>query len=239
MRNMRMTRAVLILTAALSLGAAPAALAEDQAVATDVAEAVNAQDAAPAAANRAADVPESAAETATLKVGGGQEIGFDLPAVGDGTRFGLTTVFDGAAPGTQVAVQPTGQGLRALIRIDSPVAPERYTFPLTGDVADLKLQPDGSSVAYDKDGTALATVAPPWARDASGLTVPTHYEVDGTTLVQVVDHQGGLYDYAITADPWWVPIAVAVGRCQAHRYCRHVMNKNFWKGVKYALDHLF
>jgi hypothetical protein len=45
----------------------------------------------------------------------------------------------------------------------------------------------------------------------AGREVPTHYEIDGTTLVQVIDHRGGDWQYGITADPnWW-----RIGKCTA------------------------
>jgi len=44
-------------------------------------------------------------------------------------------------------------------------------------------------------------IAPAWARDANGRDVPTFYEIEETTLVQVVKHRGGDWAYGITADP--------------------------------------
>lgn len=44
----------------------------------------------------------------------------------------------------------------------------------------------------------------PWARDANGAEVPTHFEVEGNVLTQVVEHKSGEFAYPITADPaWW------------------------------------
>ncbi|MBM0262830.1 hypothetical protein [Corynebacterium macginleyi] len=44
----------------------------------------------------------------------------------------------------------------------------------------------------------------PWARDAKGVEVPTHFEVQGNVLTQVVEHKSGDFAYPITADPsWW------------------------------------
>lgn len=52
----------------------------------------------------------------------------------------------------------------------------------------------------------IATVAAPWAVDAVGNPVDTHYEVHGDTLVQVVDPDVDTV-FPVTADPawwWWV-----------------------------------
>lgn len=40
---------------------------------------------------------------------------------------------------------------------------------------------------------------PAWATDANGQPVATHSSVDGSTLIQVVDHQGAAYP--VVADP--------------------------------------
>ena len=35
----------------------------------------------------------------------------------------------------------------------------------------------------------MSRVAPAWAVDADGVSVPTHYELRGQQLVQVVEHR--------------------------------------------------
>jgi hypothetical protein len=52
----------------------------------------------------------------------------------------------------------------------------------------------------------VVTVAPAWALDANGQPVSTRYRIDGTTLVQVIDHAGAVYP--VVGDPkfsksWW------------------------------------
>jgi len=60
-------------------------------------------------------------------------------------------------------------------------------------------------LALNADGAPIAQLATPWARDANGRDVPTRFEIDGTTVVQVVEHRGAGFAYGITADPWWNP----------------------------------
>jgi hypothetical protein len=91
-----------------------------------------------------------------------------------------------------------------------------------------------------RDGAAM--LAPPWARDAQAREVPTHYEIDGTTVVQVVNHRSGVYDYAITADPFWwaIPVAMALHRCWANPYCNWLVYQGrFWTAIDWARRHLF
>lgn len=81
-------------------------------------------------------------------------------------------------------------------------APTSYDY-------DLHL-PEGATISVGETGVVTATagerfimgVAPAWAVDADGKTVPTHYEVRGSTLTQIVDHHSGEFAYPIVADPW-------------------------------------
>ena len=50
--------------------------------------------------------------------------------------------------------------------------------------------------------------------DADGKKVPTHYELRGDVLVQVVDHRSSDVAYPVTADPWW-NTAYHVAKCGA------------------------
>jgi hypothetical protein len=172
-----------------------------------VADAVASANQALAEDNNAVDVDPrvGAASVAT----GDAELTIGTPSQGPGKTASddLTTVFDGDGADNTVLLQPTNTGLRAAIIIDSAEAPERYTFDLGGAVTSLQTNTDGSVTAFDINGAQLATVAPPWAVDQDGAPVPTHYVVDGTSLVQVVEHRNGDYRYGIVADPWlWIDL---------------------------------
>lgn len=89
---------------------------------------------------------------------------------------------------------------RAVIQISSPDSPKEYSFELTGEYADLVKRGDGGIDALDADGHTIFSVDAPWAYDADGDAVPTHFEIDGKTIVQVVEHNDS-FDYGIVADP--------------------------------------
>lgn len=139
---------------------------------------------------------------------GSSALTMSVPATGpdlasDGTE---TALFHGRGADTSVAVQATTDGLRALVHIDTPLAPERFDFKIGGDVAQLRLTKGGGVEAMNRTGAALAEAPAPWATDGNGRPVPTHYEIQGTTLTQVVEHRGGRFAYGIVADPsffWW------------------------------------
>lgn len=218
------------------------AFADDAASVVDQnAEAMAIEGAAPAAPNSDVTLPASGTGLAALELPGGGALTLDLPAKGSADKEGLTTVFNGTATDTQVAVQPTAEGLRALITIESPNAPERFPFPVGGEVAQLVGQDDGSVLALDADGVLVTSLAPPWARDADGKDVPTRYELEGTTVVQVVDHRSGTYAYGITADPWVVvwffvrwTVPLAINRCWAHPVCQRVIIGSTGAGIEWA-----
>lgn len=102
-----------------------------------------------------------------------------------------------------------------------------YTVPIVGDTGDLQVntvvssadapttydytfefpagftshENDGALVFLSAESELLLMMAPPWAKDANGADVPTHYELNGTTVTQVVEHDDN-YAYPIVADPW-------------------------------------
>ena len=98
----------------------------------------------------------------------------------------------------------------ALLVIDNQDAPTEYRFEdAVPDGSTAELRPDGSVQFFDADGYESGGIAAPWALDANGEEVPTRYSLDGTTLIQSVDHQGAAYPVA--ADPaWFAVIALAV-----------------------------
>jgi len=121
----------------------------------------------------------------------GPVVSIDPVESADGGDYGITN-------------QASASGERMLINIAELTAPTAYSFNVTG--ADLIISlPDGSlallDVAADDQVSLVGTIAAPWAHDATGAPVPTHFEVSGTTVTQVVEHRSGQYVYAITADP--------------------------------------
>ncbi|WP_419931116.1 hypothetical protein [Candidatus Poriferisodalis sp.] len=120
----------------------------------------------------------------------------------------------------------------ALVVIDNHEAPAEYRFEnAVPDGHTAKAHPDGSVSFVDIDGTESGGIAAPWALDANGEEVPTRYILDGTTLIQIVDHEGAAYP--VVADPAWVVAAVLVVRIVAptvstvaaacaRAYCGHI-----------------
>jgi hypothetical protein len=83
-------------------------------------------------------------------------------------------------------------------------APTEYSYRIEvgGEPAVLELTEGGGVSILDRDGAVVNSILPPWAKDAAGAEVATHYTVEGDTLTQHVQHEGAAYP--VVADPRFV-----------------------------------
>ena len=188
-------------TAIASVGAVVGASAHETATADSFVATVN---------GSTTEIPKDPSDGLTLTTPTGAQISVDLPfadTANDGvkTKTGAVVYAD-AAPDVAVAAQPTADGgMRALVVIDGPQAPTEYRYPMTVPAgATLLPTADGGAAVVGADGKLVTYTAQPWALDANKQPVPTQYRIEGTTLVQVIDHQGATYP--VTADPCWTCI---------------------------------
>lgn len=85
--------------------------------------------------------------------------------------------------------------------IDDAGAPTRYEYPLTlPEGGQLIEAGDGYYAVLDANHLPVATIDPAWALDAYGEAVETHYEIEGNSLIQFVEHASG-DAYPVVADP--------------------------------------
>ncbi len=122
-----------------------------------------------------------------------------------------TVVFEDNGNDAHAAVQALDDGsVRLQTVLESPDAPSTYTYTFS-DGAELVLLDDGSVEVTETiaDGVVavIGLIEAPWAIDASGTNISTHYTVDGNALTQHVEHSRE-HAYPITADPktsstWW------------------------------------
>lgn len=209
---MTLTAAVVVVLATLTASPASALDSPSDTLDEEVELALENVESELSAENDDVHLPVTATEPAVLETEvGSLEIEFPASATGEALDDEYSQVFV-EDDGTSVVIQSTETGLRALIHIPDESAPERYEFELGGDVVELVETVDGGVVALDAEGEFVAVAPAPWAVDANGQKVPTHFEIDGTTLFQVVKHQGAGFEYGIVADPWWNPLSWPWGK---------------------------
>lgn len=160
------------------------------------------------------DVPRDLTDGVTIKSFDEAPVVVGLPGAegaGDATVLADGTVTYPAEDFSN-SVIVSELGVQMLTTIADESAPTSYEYTLALEPG-LTLQlVDGGAEVTDTDGRTVMTVTAPWAKDAAGQSIPTHYTVDGNTLVQVVEHTS-VSDavYPVVADPAIVPWVVA--RC--------------------------
>lgn len=102
-------------------------------------------------------------------------------------------------------VEPAQDGVRVLSVIEDSSAPSEFVYEVSlGAGSELRLdKTTGAGAVISADQERGVAISPPWAVDAKGVEVPTHYEVRNGKLVQVVSHTERSYTYPIVADPTW------------------------------------
>ncbi|HET8615325.1 MAG TPA: hypothetical protein VFL94_07355 [Actinomycetales bacterium] len=135
---------------------------------------------------------------------GGLAITYPDAAAGSRRLDAHTRVFDGRH--FDQVVQSTGtDAVRMLTVIADAEAPTRYDYSFAGH--ELRQLGHGYVAVYDRSGEPVALIEPAWAKDAHGNAVKTRYEIDGSTLSQVVDVDAHTA-FPVVADPsvswhWW------------------------------------
>lgn len=112
--------------------------------------------------------------------------------------------YDNNNGSTTVPVVQKDGSLQINTVIKDANAPKRYDYPIAVPAGErLQLAADGSAFVGTAAGPSI-TIGAPWAKDATGKQVPTHYEVHGNTLVQVVGFTSNTA-FPVVADPtyWW------------------------------------
>ncbi|MES2171489.1 MAG: hypothetical protein V4479_12335 [Actinomycetota bacterium] len=85
--------------------------------------------------------------------------------------------------------------------ISGPDAPTRYSYALTLPTGvTLSLDETGSVILRSATGI-VGIIAVPWAKDAKGVQVPTHFELSGNTVTQVIAIGRSTIAYPVVADP--------------------------------------
>jgi hypothetical protein len=145
---------------------------------------------------------------------GGRDVALSLPLADASSNVSVLApgVVSYVASGLTSAVVVKSDGslqIASVLGADS--SPSRLRYELTSHGGRLVAAADGSVQLVDS-GVVIAELGNPWARDADGRPVPTHYVVAGDSVVQVIDHKGSGFAYPIVADPLlkWFPWGYAI-----------------------------
>lgn len=114
-------------------------------------------------------------------------------------RDGSSRSFGDVATDTDSVVRPSAGGVQLLAVMRTAAAPtvQRYKLDLPEGV---HLRAAGAGFALVNEGGGIAgTIAEPWAKDATGKSLPTSYTIEGNDLVQHTDTTGA--QYPVVADP--------------------------------------
>jgi len=182
------------------------------------------------------DIPKDAEQGVTFGTGS-TKLDIQLPnannaALAKQAAPGVVTYDSGN--GSANAVQPTEDGgVRMLTIIDNPNAPTAYEYKVSvPNGGHIELALDGSAIVLGRKDKVVAVVEAPWAKDATGKSVETHFTTDGQTLTQHVQHNVPGVVYPVTADPWWKPWTWSVVR-KATR-----VSSSLWRNPKYRREFL-
>ncbi|UTT38956.1 hypothetical protein NMP99_13185 [Glutamicibacter mishrai] len=137
-------------------------------------------------------------------------------------RAGVVSFDNGNDSKTVPVIKDDGSVQIATV-IEGPGAPTKYKYPIAVPAgAKLVATDDGGAKIIDSGGDPLGVFLPPWAIDADGKDVKTHYEIEDSALIQVVRHHEGS-SYPIIADPTYVTTTYWYSR-------RNV--EDMWKALK-------
>lgn len=137
----------------------------------------------------------------------GVTVSFGLPHEADGALAEVTergsVVYADPDGLTDVVVQPLEDGVRIQTVINSAQAPSTYDYRLDPGITPV-INGDGSvDLVYAAEGLSIGVghIDTPWAVDAHGVSVPTHFIVSAGDLTQVVEHGAAGVAYPVVADP--------------------------------------
>ncbi|MCZ2822663.1 hypothetical protein O2V63_20185 [Modestobacter sp. VKM Ac-2977] len=142
----------------------------------------------------------------------GSTLSIGLPFRGEaGTAVTHGTVVY-PAHGSANVVVPTLMGAQMLTVVADAAAPTHYAYEIELAAGQRLALVDEGAAVLNADGTTGHLITAPWAKDANGQTVATHFEIERNTLTQVVSHtSAGAVAYPVVADPIFLPLFVV--RC--------------------------
>jgi hypothetical protein len=173
---------------------------------------VSTADVTVAAAGTTVELSGDAGDGIMVNTASGGDLGIGLPFASQadaGVVVDGAVVYDNNNGSTTTPLVHQDGSVQILTTIADANAPTAYEYQFDlGQGATLKMNADGGVDVIAGTGATIASIAAPWAFDASGKAVPTRYETYGSSLIQVVVHRSAGVKYPVVADPqlslgWW------------------------------------
>ena len=112
--------------------------------------------------------------------------------------------FDNKNGSISTVLNKTDGSLQVATVLEKQSAPTQFSYEVNlPKGVQMVLDSDGGVSFLTSVGRYVGGVAPAWAIDARGATVPTRYSISGSTLTQIVDHRDLPFAYPVVADPWF------------------------------------
>lgn len=153
------------------------------------------------------ELPADSSERIDVVATNGETISISLPAseraaAAARSAEGILVYDNGDGSLTIPVPQESGGVAIHTVSLDSS-APTTYSYDLDIPAGAQLVQVEEGGVAIlDEKGAYLAAIANPWAKDAAGNEVGTDFILDGTTLIQTVEHNVEGVEYPVVADPY-------------------------------------
>ncbi len=115
-----------------------------------------------------------------------------------------SVVYGSDSGASSTVVQTFTNGVRLSTTLASQDAGTSFTYPLVLQKGSrIEIQANGGVLIVGPGGAFMGGLLAPWARDNNGVSVPTHYEVQGDSIVQVIDGNPAALAYPVVADPYF------------------------------------
>lgn len=111
--------------------------------------------------------------------------------------------YDNNNDSTSVPIVTKAGSLQINTVVSAVTAPKRYGYSIALPEGGQIVQAGDGYFIVNGEGSPVTYISAPWAKDANGAAVPTHYELSGTTLTQVVDFDSTTA-FPVVADPQFV-----------------------------------
>lgn len=113
--------------------------------------------------------------------------------------------------GSATAVVAGEHAVQMLTVISSSQAGTDYTYEVDLPAGGrIELTGEGGAVVLGASNEPVLAVPAPWATDAHGAAVDTHFVTDGRSLTQIVEHGRADVAYPVVADPIWLAVSVGI-----------------------------